>query len=332
MTTGLPLLRPRSSVLVKPVAFDSFGVMGMCTRVTTPDVTITIDPGVSPQAHYFPLSLRQREELLRQYLEAVVSSCSQSAIIIISHYHLDHFIPERNPRLYSGKVILAKSIDDLPARQSATARRFFNTINGLPAEVIWADGRRFRFGRTEIGFSNPVWHGSTAAQPGKVLMTEVQRGSAKVLVASDVAGPVCHDTADLIAALGAREVILDGYPSYGLGTFANLVDLVCSIVNVCRILTNPQLRTLVIDHHLARDPHYPALFNLCYAKAAALRKQFGTAAELTGGTSAIIRAQPRKHKTSQKLELSDCHRILQQAVEHGTIGEHWLAEFEEFVG
>lgn len=333
MTADIWILRPRSPVRVKPVAFDSFGVMSMCTQISTPDVTITIDPGVSLQGDYFPLPLRQRKELLQKYLQAVTSSCSRSEIIVISHYHLDHFVPERNPQLYSGKIILAKSLDELPPKQSAIARRFFRTIDGLPSEVIWADGRRFRFGKTEIGFSNPVWHGGADAQPGKVLMTEVQRGSVKVLVASDVAGPVCHDTTELIVSLRAREVVLDGYPSYGLGTFVSLTDLVCSIVNVCRILAQPQLRTLLIDHHLARDSNYQALFGLCYAKAAALRKQFGTAAELTGSTSAVTATKARPHKLSKQPELSltDCRRILKEAASKGAIGDQWLTELEEFV-
>ncbi|MEO0074421.1 MAG: hypothetical protein ABIK43_07200, partial [candidate division WOR-3 bacterium] len=269
----------------------------------------------------------------QQYLEAVTSSCSDSQIIVVSHYHLDHFVAERNPRLYSGKTILAKSVDDLPARQAAAARRFFATIDGLPSEIVWADGRRFRFGKTEIGFSNPVWHGGVEAQPGKVLMTEVQRGSTKVLVASDVAGPVSRDTAELIASLGAQEVILDGYPSYGLGTFANLRDLVCSIINVCRILAAPQLRTLLIDHHLARDPDYPSRFRLCYTRAAALRRRFGTAAELTGQANVFsgTRARGREPARKPELSISDCRQILEQATTAGEIDGDWLAELDRLV-
>ncbi|MBM3314305.1 hypothetical protein FJY71_00485 [candidate division WOR-3 bacterium] len=331
MKFTVPFAAARPGVGLEPVAFDSLGVMGMCTRVTTPDVTVTIDPAASIEPDSFPLPRARREELLANRLEAVARACADSRALVISHYHLDHFIPARDPRLYSGKVIFAKSLENLPTRQADAARRFFRTIDGLPLEVIWADGRRFRFGRTEVGFSNPVWHGSTDASPGKVLMTEVERGRTKVLIASDIAGPTERRTAELIASLGARDIILDGYPTYGLGRFANECDLVRSIINVCRILAAAGLKTLCIDHHLARDPRYPAFFRLCYEKAAVLKKRFGTSAELAGCTSAVLEPGPAGRDSGPTLGLPECRSILRQAVATGNLESDWLSDLDRFV-
>jgi predicted metallo-beta-lactamase superfamily hydrolase len=331
-----PVLARRTQLAVHHVAFDSFGVMAMCARVETPEVTITVDPGVSAAPEYVPLPRDRRRRLLADFGEQVARSCAKSQAIAISHYHLDHFTPERDARLYSGKVIFAKALDDLPPNQTQVARRFFQAIDGLPAEVVWADGRRFRFGRTEVGFSGPLWHGASGAEPGRVIITDVRRGRDRALVASDVAGPTESETTDYICQTASQHVILDGYPTWHIGQFATDADLVRSIINTCRILASPGLKSLVVDHHLARDYRYPAFYRLAYARARALKRCFGTAAELAGNPSAVLEGYrdygPSKHRRWSPLEATDARSILDRAVAEGRVARHWLAEFDRWVG
>ena len=174
--TDTVIIREGPQVSVSYVAFDSFGVKSMCTRIETPELIVTIDPGVSIQTASFPLPEERRQTLLSEYRAAVAASCGRSQAIVITHYHLDHFILERNPAIYRGKVIFAKALEDLPQTQHKTATRLFKTIDGLPEETIWADGRRFKFKKTEIGFSAPIWHGQSEAEPGKVIMVDIKRG------------------------------------------------------------------------------------------------------------------------------------------------------------
>jgi len=330
-----PIIREGPQFSVHYVAFDSFGVKSMCVRVETPDIAVTIDPGAAVEAGSFPLPIEKRHALLSQYQEAVRASCAKSQAVVISHYHLDHLQPSRENDMYGGKTLLARDPAIMSARQAETAARFFKMIDGLAKETLWADGRKFKFKRTAIEFSAAVWHGARDAEPGTVIMTTVNRGSEKALITSDVGGPLEPATTDIICAARAQTVVLDGYPTYHLGQFATDYDLVRSIVNLCRILAAPGLKTLVVDHHVCRDYRYPAFFKLAYDKARKLGKQFGTAAEVSGRTSAVLEGYQnygptRWHKWAP-LEAADARAVLERAVAESRLDKEWPTLFDRWV-
>lgn len=318
-----------------PVAFDSFGVKGMCTRIETPDLIVTIDPGVSIQTGESPLPEKTRIQLLSQFEEQVLASSERSDAIVISHYHLDHFLCRREPKVYAGKIIFAKALDDLPEKQQETAKKFFKTIDGLPKEIIWADARKFKFKKTEISFSEPIWHGKADAEPGRVMMTVIIRGKNRVLISSDIAGPVDEKTTDLICEFNPQEAVIDGYPTFLQPEPQTDIELVKSIVNICRILCISGLKTLVLDHHLCRDYRYPVLFKTVYQKAAKLKKRFGTVSELAGRKSAVLEGLENYGTTRfhrwQPLEPEDMRATLQTAVARGEISPEWLNSFDRWV-
>ncbi len=336
MNPRAPLvLRAGAGITVHCIAFDSFGVKGMCARVQNADIVITIDPGVSAQTEEFPLPEAERHQLWQNYQEAVLNSCETSHAIVISHYHLDHFTLAREPKIYSGKIIFAKSPADLPQKQKETARRLFQTIDGLPREIVWADARRFKFKKTEIGFSPAIWHGAADAEPGRVIMTEVKRGRENVLFTSDVAGVTDDSTFTAIAAIKPRHAIVDGYPTFLQGTPADSPDLIKSIINLCRFLALPELKTLILDHHPARDYRYPALFKLVYEKAGQLKKRFGTAAEIAGETSAVLEALKNYGTTRWHrwfpLDATTARATLEKAIKTDKISPDWLTALEKWV-
>lgn len=323
-------------IRVEYVAFDSHGVKSMCTRITTPELCLTIDPGASAEAASFPLPEEKRAELAKRYQEVCRLTCSSSTAIVISHYHLDHFLPQRSVEAYSRKTLFIKSRQDLPPSQTERAEKFLRSIDGLPTDIIEADGRRFRFKKTEISFSRPVWHGARDAEPGTVIMTEVSRGKEKVLVTSDVSGPVEEEITDLICAAKAQTVVLDGYPTAVMNRAGPDLNLVRSIINICRILSQPELVTLVIDHHLARDYRYPAFFKLAYEKAKEMKKQFGTAAELTSGRTSMVleglkNYGPTKWQHWSPLDRKQARKILEAAALRKP-SQDYLAAFERWVG
>jgi hypothetical protein len=330
-----PVIREGPQVEVEYVAFDSLGVMSSCVKVRTPEITITIDPGASAEAASYPLPLERRNALADEYAERVRTVCRESGAIVISHYHLDHFFELRDPQMFGGKVLFAKDPDDLPSKQYEAANRLFRAIDGLPSEVVMADGRKFKFGRTVVTFSQPVPHGARGADPGTVLMTEVCRGREKVLVTSDVCGPVERETAKRIASARARDIVLDGYPTYQLGQFATDHELVQSIINTCRILAAPGLKTLVVDHHLLRDYRYPAFFKLVLDKATRSRVKFGTAAEMLGKRPLTLEGYqnygPTRWTKWFPLEAKDARAILERAVATGKTTKDWLDDFDRFV-
>ncbi|MFO7675936.1 MAG: MBL fold metallo-hydrolase [bacterium] len=308
------------------LAFDSLGVKGACVRVTTPDLTIVVDPGASLEGDNFPLPAAEQSRLLGERLDACRRAAAGAQALVISHYHLDHFIDNRDPELYGGKILLIKDPDDLPPKQAARADTFLRTIDGLPKEVITCDGRSFSFGRTTISFSKPVPHGATGPgtdggrmpAPGTVVMTTVRSGRESITLSSDVCGPAEEATAELICAGKPRTVVLDGYPTHVLGQYETDLDLVRSVINACRILHVRSVRTLVLDHHHCRDYRYPAFYRLVYERAARLKKRFGTVAELAGGTSAVLRGYqdygPTRWRKWQPLDLEQARRVIDRAV------------------
>ncbi len=330
-----PIIREGPQLHLHYVAFDSFGVKSMCVRVETPDITVTIDPGAAVEASSFPLPIEKRQALLHQYAEAVRESCAKSQAIVISHYHLDHLHSARDIDMYGGKTILARDPTIMSVKQTQTAKRFLKTIDGLPRETLWADGRKFKFKKTAIELSSAVWHGARDAEPGTVIMTAVNRGKEKVLITSDVGGPIETATTDLICSAKAQTVVVDGYPTYHLGQFATDYDLVRSIVNLCRILAAPGLKTLIADHHLCRDYRYPAFFKLVYDKAKQLKKQFGTAAEVMGKTSAVLEGYqnygPTRWHKWFPLEAPDARAVLERAVAEGKLDKDWPSLFDRWV-
>jgi len=330
-----PVFEKRPGFAVEYVAFDSFGVKSMCTRVQTPDLAIAIDPAASAEAHSFPLPEDERRALEAEHMAACRRAAASAEVIVLSHYHLDHFYDSRDTEMYAGKTLLAKSLTDLPPNQAQRAERFFKTLSGLIKEVVWADGRKFRFKSTEISFSNPVWHGREKAEPGTVIMTTIRCGRDKVLVSSDVCGPLLQDTTDLVCSSRAQDVILDGCPTTHLGQFATDADLVISIINVCRVLEMKGLKTLVFDHHHCRDYRFPAFYRLCYEKAEKLGRKFGTAAEILGRTSAAVQGLadygPTKWRKWAPLGADECRKVLEQAIARSEIEPSWLDSFTRFV-
>ncbi len=330
-----PIIREGPRLKVNYVACDSLGTRGMCVCIETPDVVVTVDPGAAVEPGHFPLPVEQRHALLKEQQAAVRAACARSRLIVISHYHLDHFFDARDAECYGGKVLFVKNPDDMPAKQLGTARAFHKTIDGLPEQVTVADGRKFKYRKTTVAFSPAVWHGAEGAEPGRVIMTEVGWGREKVLVSSDVGGPLTRETTGIIVSAKARTVILDGYPTYLLGQFATDYNLVRSIVNVCRILAAPAVKTLVLDHHMARDYRYPAFYKLAHDRARDLGKTFGTAAEVLGRTSVVLEGfqnyGPTRWHKWQPLERAEARRVLERARDEGRVTPDWLDEFDRWV-
>jgi predicted metallo-beta-lactamase superfamily hydrolase len=111
-----------------PVWFDSLGAKSACTLVKTPDITILIDPGVSVMHRGFPASVQDKQDWEVRGEKAIKKACEKANIIIISHYHYDHFFPD-DMKLYSGKLLLTKNPNEYINRsQRKRAEEFFHNI------------------------------------------------------------------------------------------------------------------------------------------------------------------------------------------------------------
>lgn len=313
-------------MVLKYIAFDSLGVKSSCFMVEAAGNKILIDPGIAGEVDSFPLSAVERAALVRIYEREIRKACKEADVIVITHYHYDHHIPEK--KMYEGKTLLVK--DPKKSINRSQASRAKNLLDGLhaDADVRIADGESFRFGSTEIKFSAPVWHGAEKTNLGYVLMVSIHAGGKHVLYSSDVNGVYLEEQADMIISEKPDILLLDGPPTYLLGYIMSYYNLAKSILNICRILRKAKPGLVFMDHHLLRDYRYPDLMYECYRLAKKLGVNLTTVAEYLGKKPEVLEGYekngPTKWKNWERFDKKSMVDVLQNAVENKLVGHRWL--------
>ncbi|MEM2109127.1 MAG: MBL fold metallo-hydrolase [Candidatus Odinarchaeota archaeon] len=240
-------------MLIKPLAFESFGVRSMCTFVETRSVRVLIDPGVSLAPYRFGLTPHPVElKALSDSWKIVLEYAGKADVILITHYHFDHFNPFEDTYIYEGKTVLVKHPkNNINFSQIKRSKFFLDKIHGLPERLEFADEREFKFGDTLIKFSSPVYHG-TGPQLGYVLEVLFDDGY-KMLYTSDVEGPATGEQLNFILGCEPNTVILDGPMTYMLGYRYSFESFEKSLQNILKIIENDRLEKIIIDHHALRD-------------------------------------------------------------------------------
>ncbi|WP_456371218.1 MBL fold metallo-hydrolase [Geoglobus sp.] len=236
---------------VVPVAFDSMGVRSMATYVETKDVRVFIDPGVAlgPKRYGLPpheFELRRKEELWSRVKEYV----KRSDLVIITHYHYDHHSPAEVEILAGKKVFVKHPEEYINHSQRGRARKFLKLLHGV-ADVEYADRRKLEVGETLIEFSPPVPHG-TGSRLGYVVMVMIDDGRESFIHTSDVEGASLEEQIGWLREKDAETVFMDGPMTYMLGYRFSERSLERSVENVSSLMDG-SLKTIVLDHHLARD-------------------------------------------------------------------------------
>jgi len=314
---------------VRYVAFDSYGVKSSCIRVETRDVITVVDPGIASERPSFPLPRKERRALRKRYEAEIRKACSDADVIVITHYHYDHYIPDQEP--YRGKRLLVKDPEHSINRSQRW--RAGRLLEGLEADVEVADGECFTYGSTEIRFSKPHWHGVEGSKLGYVLMVSIDDGERRLLYTSDIDGPVLREVADEIIEIDPDILIIDGPPTYLLGFIFAYYNLARSIVNLCHILEESRAETIILDHHLVRDYRYPELLHLVYRKAREVSRRVCTAAELMGLRPMVLKAYeihgPTRWREWNPLNRGELLDMLRNAVENDLLGAEWIEWAEE---
>ncbi len=283
------------------VAFDSMGVKSSCTQVRTKDATITIDPGIADEVDSFPLPRRERCDLVAKYDEKIRKACGKSDVVAITHYHYDHHIVDRDKRLYGNKILLIKHpTKKINRSQLGRALEFLETIEGLPKQIEYADNKEFKFGKTKIRFSKPLWHGPRGTSLGYVVMVSIREGKEKLLYSSDLDGPYLKSQVELIVKEKPTYLILDGAPTYLLGFIMSFKNLKKIVQNTIGIIERTRCRWYVLDHHLLRDYRYRELYCEVFERAKKLGKKVLTAAEMQGKQPMVLRAYRKNGPTRWK--------------------------------
>ncbi len=317
---------------LKYIAFDSLGVKSSCFMAEPGGYggsgghKILVDPGIAGEVDSFPLSGLERARLVRSYEAKIRKACEQAEVIVITHYHYDHHIPDK--RLYKGKTLLVKDPKKSINRSQASRAKYLLDMIGDEADVRIADGQSFRFGRTEIEFSAPVWHGAEKTNLGHVLMASIRSGGKRVMYSSDVNGIYMERQADMMIHEKPDILILDGPPTYLLGYIMSYYNLAKSVLNICKVLRRAKPGLVLLDHHLLRDYRYPDLMHECYRLAMKLGIRLTTAAEHLGQKPAVLegyaRNGPTKWKEWKRFDRKSIIDVLQNAVDNRLVGPEWL--------
>lgn len=127
------------SIYFKPIWFDSLGAKSSCTLVKTPDISILIDPGVAAMQPSFPASEEDKIYWESQGREAIKRASKEADIIIVSHYHHDHYSPD-DLSLYANKLLFAKNPNEyINDSQRKRAEDFYSKICKQFGEIALDD-------------------------------------------------------------------------------------------------------------------------------------------------------------------------------------------------
>jgi len=110
------------------VWFDSLGAKSSCVLVKTPDIKILIDPGIAIMHPSFPAPREHKVKWYEEGYEAIVKASKKADVIVITHYHYDHFT-DFDEEIYAKKKILAKNPNEyINDSQRKRAEEFFKHL------------------------------------------------------------------------------------------------------------------------------------------------------------------------------------------------------------
>ena len=281
---------------VRLLSFDSMGVRSMCTVVETGDAKIMIDPGAALGPRRYGLKPHPIElERLRICKALIAEEAADSDLIIITHYHYDHFPrPSDNIEWLRDKRILLKDPSNMINwSQRRRAAYFLERLRKVEARPEVADGGGVRIGRSRIRFSKPVEHGNDS-RLGYVLQVLIADRGEKLLHSSDVEGFVSGDQVRFVRESKPDILICDGPMTYMLGNKFGEEDLENSLRNLASLVKAGFLSDLIIDHHLLRDLEWKARIQPLLDLAEGYGVKVSTAARFMGLEELLLEANRRK--------------------------------------
>ncbi len=277
-----------------PLAAESMGVRSSATYVETADVKILIDPGVSLAPMRFglpphPLEIKAMNESWR----VIKEYASRSDVLIITHYHFDHFDPTE-PLVFRDKVLLLKNpTEKINASQRERARVLGKGFGTLPRRVEMADNGGFAFGKTRIRFSPAVPHGPSE-KVGWVVEAAIREDDFCFLSTSDIQGACRPEHVSFILSEDPDLLYIDGPLTYLIGQAFTHDDLHSSLANIRAVIETTRVQTVVMDHHVIRDPKWKESVGELFVTATKTGKKLVTAAGFLGGEDEMLEAHRRQ--------------------------------------
>ncbi len=242
---------------IVPIASDSMGIRSMSIFIED-EYKIIIDPSASLGPYRYGLRPTKIEyDYLLKFKKVIKDIAKKCDIIIITHYHYDHYDPDED--FYENKILLIKDgKNKINRSQKIRFDYFVNKIKNYE----FADSKTFNFGKISLKFSEPLHHGNEESKLGYVISVVIESDK-KFLFSSDVEGPIVENVADFIIKENPEIAVIDGPPTYFLGYRFSDRDLNRSIENLKRIAR--EIDTVILDHHLLRDLKYRERLNEVYS-------------------------------------------------------------------
>lgn len=279
---------------ITPLAAESMGTRSMATFVETKDCRVLIDPGANVGAFRYGFPPHPLERwCLQKHRERIQIFAQSADVVIITHYHFDHFIPDA-PNLYQDKTLLLKNPNQrINVNQRNRAFKFLKLIRGLPKEVSYIDGRAWCFGETRIVFSDPVPHGATEKM-GFVVQVALQDERETFLYSSDIQGPCREDPVDFILSQNPEFLYLDGPVTYLQGDSSEKEPLEKTLERMEMIIDKTKVIKVIVDHHLLRDLQWKENIEPLYAVTHQHGVLIQTAAEFRGEENNLLEARRKQ--------------------------------------
>ncbi|MCE4607898.1 MAG: hypothetical protein F7B61_02925 [Caldisphaeraceae archaeon] len=282
---------------VSIIASDSMGVRSLATLVIACNKRIGVDLGASiaPRRYGLPpheLELKRLEEALSEIEKAVTFS----DILIITHYHYDHYLKDK-AELYYGKELFVKDYKKGINRSQAFRAKMFLEGNKVieKSNVKIADGKMFRVGELELEFSRPVWHGEEKTKLGKLLLVKIACKGRSIIYGSDSQGPGNNEALEqLLKWRGSELLIISGPPTYFAGYKVSREAVNKGLENLRQVIENKVARYIVVDHHLLRDLNYKKALEPHYRVAEGVGVKVLTAAEFMGQENDMLEARRKE--------------------------------------
>ncbi len=229
------------SLDVEPLASETLGVRSMAVRVGN----VVIDPSASLAPKRFGLPPHPKEwEALVEASKRIVKAIEKADIIIITHYHRDHYNPGwlYPYDVYDGKTLIIKDYkNNINVSQKIRAYKFLKALRekGLNVKVEIGDGKEFE----GIKLSKPLVHGDPKL--GYVLAVRI----GGIVFSSDVQG---GDEEAWSWFEPFELLLLDGPPIYlNKGDPEKFKEKLLKVKN-----------RVIVDHHSARQKGWRELLGV----------------------------------------------------------------------
>lgn len=261
-----------NKIKITPIASETFGVRSMATFVDAKNIRILLDPGAALGFRYglFPHPLEYSAlETSRENLREI---SEKSDIIVITHYHYDHYTPpfERKDNLWTwsdknetetifkDKVVIIKDIENyINYSQKVRGWYFQKFLKKIAKEVIVGDNREIKLGDVLIKIIGHIPHGEENSGLGYLNMIEVIVDEEKFIFSPDIQGPISSKTLKVIIDEKPEIIYLGGPPTYLSGFSVSEEDVIKGIENMKVIAKN--VKKVIIDHHLIRDKEWRSI-------------------------------------------------------------------------